>query len=680
MKRAAGLLGATFALTMVAVALPVVASASETPAHVGALPSPGAHRGTGTTSATPGSRSPSPAPRTATPNVVVPSTWSIVPSPNAAAVSSALEGVSCTGTSFCVAVGRSYNPDNNQTLIERWAGTAWSIVPSPNTATDKTNLLSSVSCTSAVSCTAVGYFSDAGNYYQTLVEQWDGTAWSIVASPNTDATHNNVLNAVSCTSSTFCVAVGYSRNGANDQTLIEQWNGAAWSIVSTPDISTSYSTLASVSCVSASFCEAVGYSEIGTYTQTLIEQWNGAAWAVVASPNPGSQPGSALIGVSCFSTTMCVAVGNSASPSAFVNLVEQWNGTAWKVATVPDADAVLGDLLITVDCFGPTSCVAGGWANTTPTGDNYVSQVLTWNGTTWALATIPNPVSTTPEDQINGLSCIAAAACIGVGYGTTGSAGIQTLALSAPVTRSGYYEVASDGGLFAYGASFYGSMGGKPLNQPVVGMAVAPDRGGYYEVASDGGLFAFGDAIFYGSMGGKPLNQPVVGIASTPDGRGYWEVASDGGLFAFGDATFYGSMGGKPLNQPVVGIAATPDGRGYWEVASDGGLFAFGDATFYGSMGGKPLNQPVVGIAVAPEGGGYYEVATDGGLFAFGNATFYGSMGGKPLNRPVVGMSASPTGGYYEVASDGGLFAFGAPFLGSMGGKSLNQPVVAIAT
>jgi hypothetical protein len=84
----------------------------------------------------------------------------------------------------------------------------------------------------------------------------------------------------------------------------------------------------------------------------------------------------------------------------------------------------------------------------------------------------------------------------------------------------------------------------------------AVPRRGYWEVASDGGLFAFGDAGFFGSMGGQHLNQPVVGIAATPDGRGYWEVASDGGLFAFGDAGFFGSMGGQHLNQPVVGMAA----------------------------------------------------------------------------------------------------------------------------
>ncbi|MDA8398949.1 MAG: hypothetical protein M0008_02700, partial [Actinomycetota bacterium] len=71
----------------------------------------------------------------------------------------------------------------------------------------------------------------------------------------------------------------------------------------------------------------------------------------------------------------------------------------------------------------------------------------------------------------------------------------------------------------------------------------------------DGGVFSFGNAKFYGSMGAKPLNAPIVGIASTPDGAGYWEVASDGGVFSFGNAKFYGSMGAKPLNKPVVALA-----------------------------------------------------------------------------------------------------------------------------
>ncbi|HUA94260.1 MAG TPA: hypothetical protein VMB82_01895, partial [Acidimicrobiales bacterium] len=79
----------------------------------------------------------------------------------------------------------------------------------------------------------------------------------------------------------------------------------------------------------------------------------------------------------------------------------------------------------------------------------------------------------------------------------------------------------------------------------------------YWEVASDGGVFSFGTAQFYGSMGGKPLNRPMVGMATTLTGTGYWTVASDGGIFSYGTATFHGSMGGKPLNQPVVGMASS---------------------------------------------------------------------------------------------------------------------------
>ena len=82
-----------------------------------------------------------------------------------------------------------------------------------------------------------------------------------------------------------------------------------------------------------------------------------------------------------------------------------------------------------------------------------------------------------------------------------------------------------------------------------------------------------GDATFYGSMGGKPLAKPIVGMAATPDGKGYWLVASDGGIFTFGDATFYGSMGGLFLNAPVVAMA--PTFSGYWEAGGDGGVYSF---------------------------------------------------------------------------------------------------------
>ena len=77
---------------------------------------------------------------------------------------------------------------------------------------------------------------------------------------------------------------------------------------------------------------------------------------------------------------------------------------------------------------------------------------------------------------------------------------------------------------------------------PIVGMAATSDGGGYWEVASDGGIFSFGDAAFHGSMGGKPLNAAIVGMAAASRG-GYWELASDGGVFSF-SAPFYGSRAG----------------------------------------------------------------------------------------------------------------------------------------
>ncbi len=247
--------------------------------------------------------------------------------------------------------------------------------------------------------------------------------------------------------------------------------------------------------------------------------------------------------------------------------------------------------------------------------------------------------------------------------------------------RSGYWTVAADGGVFAFGgARFAGSTGSLRLNQPIVAMAATPSGNGYWLVARDGGVFAFGDARFLRSTGGTSLAQPIVAMAPTPSGHGYWLTAADGGVFAFGDARFLGSTGATRLAQPVVGMAASSSGNGYWLVARDGGVFAFGDARFLGSTGGTRLAEPVVGMAAAPGGRGYWLVAADGGVFAFGTP-FLGSTGAIRLNRPIVSMAGTSTGGGYRlVASDGGVFAFGdASFAGSTGAIRLNQPMVGTA-
>jgi hypothetical protein len=242
--------------------------------------------------------------------------------------------------------------------------------------------------------------------------------------------------------------------------------------------------------------------------------------------------------------------------------------------------------------------------------------------------------------------------------------------------------VSAAGQVGTYGEPFLASLGSTSLQAAVVGIATTPDGAGYWLVAADGGVFAFGDAGFHGSLSGHSLERDVVGIAGTPSGAGYWEVGADGGVFAFGDATFFGSLGGTRLHAPVVGIAATPDGHGYWLAAADGGVFAFGDAGFFGSAGGSVLNQRVAGIAPTPDAQGYWLVSRDGGVFAFGDARFLGSVSQTSLASPVVGIATTPDGsGYWLVAGDGGIFAFGdAPFRGSASGSvPAGQTVVGLS-
>ena len=630
-------------------------------------------------------------------------TWSLDASPSlstSATQDNGLGSVSCVSEKFCVAVGYYANPSSRpQDMVLVWNGTRWLIDSSPSLSTAASGL-TSVSCASVNFCVATGYNMNTSGNPQNLLLTWNGSTWTLdtAASLSTSATQFNMLYSISCASVSFCVAVGVYINGSgNPQTTLLIWNGSTWKLDTAASLSTPTGQpggFMSISCTSASFCVAAGFYSPDKMAQNLLLVWNGNTWSLdtASSLSTSTSQFNELKSVSCASASFCVAAGLFYNGTTDKNLVLTWNGSKWSL----DAQASLStsgtsaDILRSVSCTSQSFCVAGG--KYTDTAGQTQNMVLTWNGSTWLLDSAASlSTSSTKINYLSSVSCVGSSFCVATGAYKSASI-YQNLILSygtspMPPPMSppgiGYWFVASDGGIFSFGdAKFYGSMGAKHLNKPIVGMAATPDGKGYWFVASDGGIFSFGDAKFYGSMGAKHLNKPIVGMAATPDGKGYWFVASDGGIFSFGDANFYGSMGAKHLNKPIVGMAATPDGKGYWFVASDGGIFSFGDAKFYGSMGAKHLNAPIVGMAATSDGKGYWFVASDGGIFSFGDAKFYGSMGAKHLNKPIVGMAATPDSkGYWFVASDGGIFSFGdAKFYGSMGAKHLNKPIVGMAT
>ena len=283
-----------------------------------------------------------------------------------------------------------------------------------------------------------------------------------------------------------------------------------------------------VDCPSPSSCMVVGSNFSGAQVP-YAEQWDGTSWAATPPITPMGSLQSLFDGVSCTSASFCMGVGYLHEAATNGSLVESWNGAAWALLSVPAPSASLGiPFPDGVDCFGPTSCVVVGQVGMGFGSGS--SMALTWDGTTWALGTTQNPgTSSGPEDALYGVSCVPNAMCVAAGVEGTTANTVAPMFQSSSTVRPGYYEVASDGGLFAFGRAVLRLDGGQAAQPPIVGMASTPDGGGYWEVASDGGLFAFGDARFYGSMGGKPLNQPIVAMAATPDGGGYWEVASDGG-------------------------------------------------------------------------------------------------------------------------------------------------------
>jgi hypothetical protein len=163
----------------------------------------------------------------------------------------------------------------------------------------------------------------------------------------------------------------------------------------------------------------------------------------------------------------------------------------------------------------------------------------------------------------------------------------EMVAVVPTASGAGYWEIGADGGVFAFGdavAPSWNPLPGTRLNSPVI-EATRVGANALLLVAGDGGVFAVNGATFHGSMAGRPLNAPMVDIVASPTGQGYATVAADGGVIAFGDYRGPSSnlLPGMWLNQPITAAARQGSGHGLILVAGDGGTFALGGATFVGS-------------------------------------------------------------------------------------------------
>ena len=320
----------------------------------------------------------------------------------------ALNGVSCTSRTACVAVGHG---QGGPLFAERWNGRAWSLQKLESPAR-KNSGLDAVSCPTRFVCTAVG---TADN--KVLVMQWNGKTWSIRHVPSPQKAQSELLG-VSCPSKTDCFAVGNwtADNGKrNTYPLLERWNGSRWSMRPTaePYGSVNQVELDSISCTSQTACTAVGVGGDNN-ADAVAERWNGKEWSV-QKLRLANQGWDSLdnYDVSCASSSLCAAVGQAEAGMydsfSYWSITEIWNGERWGHSFVTTGDFTpAGDGLYGVSCATTTSCLAVG------------NDVRRWDGRRWSSVRYPFTFNNYgyPNDQLTSVSCSSAASCEVVGSNT----------------------------------------------------------------------------------------------------------------------------------------------------------------------------------------------------------------------------------------------------------------------
>lgn len=304
-------------------------------------------------------------------------TWSSIASPNRGSLSNYFDDVAATTTKDVWAVGDDAISDSaTRTLIEHWDGSKWSIMASPSPL--KTfNYLTGVAAISSTDAWAVGSYSNNGPS-QTLIEHWNGSTWSTVASPNPSSS-DGLVNITAISSNDIW---------ADGGSLLIHWNGKNWSVVPTPSMPSSQSGMGKMTALSATNIWAIGayYNQSNTLLN-FFEHWNGATWSIVPSPNVSTYVNS-LSGISAVSTNDIWAVGDEyPNPNAYpLTIIEHWNGSSWSMVAAPTTP-YNSDGLQSVTAISTNNVWAfGGYESALFTTHLLIEH---WNGQQWSI--VPSP-------------------------------------------------------------------------------------------------------------------------------------------------------------------------------------------------------------------------------------------------------------------------------------------------
>ncbi len=350
-------------------------------------------------------------------------TFTVVPTANPSPQGNTLNAVTAISSSDVWAVGfaGSNNLNESRTLVEHWNGSAWSVVASPNPGSTRAcngfnsgNMLNAVSGVSTNDVWAVGFSFSCSTLLKPLILHWNGKRWKAVPSPALNTNDNAALNGVVALAKNDVWAVGYrpATNGAV-LTLVEHWNGTAWSVVPSPQLSQTGSVLTSVAAVSPTDIWAVGDSVDAptTSVQTLVEHYDGRTWKVVASPNPLPKAfldQNVLVSVHAASASNVWAVGyqQDFGLQRTLTLIEHWNGSAWSVVSSPNDSVAAGSTnrFKAVTGFSGSNLYAVGLVATANTSGQQRNFAARFDGSTWSIISTPRPGM---SSNLNGADAIA---------------------------------------------------------------------------------------------------------------------------------------------------------------------------------------------------------------------------------------------------------------------------------